>query len=83
MLFRSIFDLTDRAFRIGQIKNVLVHKFVCRGTVEDKIDRMIAAKQALAGDFLEGGAETVLTEMRDDELLRLVTLDLAAAMKEG
>jgi non-specific serine/threonine protein kinase len=74
---------TDRAFRIGQIKNVLVHKFVCRGTVEDKIDRMIAAKQALAGDFLEGGAETVLTEMRDDELLRLVTLDLAAAMKEG
>src|SRR5712671_3271628 len=74
---------TDRAFRIGQIKNVLVHKFVCRGTVEDKIDKMIAAKQALAGDFLEGGAETVLSEMRDDELLRLVTLDLAAAMKEG
>ena len=74
---------TDRAFRIGQTKNVLVHKFVCRGTVEDKIDQMITAKQALAGDFLEGGAESVLTEMRDDELLRLVTLDLAAAMKEG
>src|SRR5205809_3672838 len=37
---------TDRAFRIGQTKNVLVHKFVCRGTVEDKIDKMIAAKQA-------------------------------------
>ncbi len=44
---------TDRAFRIGQTKNVLVHKFVCRGTVEDKIDKMIESKQQLAGDFLE------------------------------
>ncbi len=74
---------TDRAFRIGQTKNVLVHKFVCRGTVEDKIDRMIEAKQQLAGDFLGSGADTVLTEMADDDLLKLVTLDLAAAMKEG
>jgi SNF2 family DNA or RNA helicase len=74
---------TDRAFRIGQTKNVLVHKFVCRGTVEDKIDRMIEEKQKLAGDFLSGGAETVLTEMKNDELLRLVTLDLGAAMKEA
>lgn len=74
---------TDRAFRIGQIKNVLVHKFVCRGTVEDKIDGMIEAKQQLAGDFLDGGAETVLTEMANDELLKLVSLDLAAAMKES
>jgi superfamily II DNA or RNA helicase len=74
---------TDRAFRIGQTKNVLVHKFVCRGTVEDRIDRMIEAKQQLAGDLLGGGAETILTEMKDDELLRLVTLDLAAAMKES
>ena len=74
---------TDRAFRIGQTKNVLVHKFVCRGTVEDKIDKMIEAKQQLAGDFLSGGAETVLTEMKDDELLKLVRLDLAAAMNEG
>ena len=74
---------TDRAFRIGQTKNVLVHKFVCRGTVEEKIDQMIEAKQQLAGDFLGGGADAVLTEMKDDELLKLVTLDLAAAMKEG
>jgi non-specific serine/threonine protein kinase len=74
---------TDRAFRIGQTKNVLVHKFVCRGTVEDKIDRMIEAKQQLAGDFLSGGADVVLTEMKNDELLRLVALDLGAAMKEG
>jgi non-specific serine/threonine protein kinase len=74
---------TDRAFRIGQTKNVLVHKFVCRGTVEDKIDGMIEAKQQLAGEFLSGGAETVLTEMKDDELLKLVSLDLTTAMKEG
>ncbi len=74
---------TDRAFRIGQTKNVLVHKFVCRGTVEDKIDKMIEAKRQLAGDFLGVGAEAVLTEMQDDELLRLVTLDLAAATKEN
>lgn len=74
---------TDRAFRIGQTKNVLVHKFVCRGTVEDKIDRMIEAKQQLAGDFLGSGADMMLTEMKDDELMKLVTLDLAAAMKEG
>jgi non-specific serine/threonine protein kinase len=74
---------TDRAFRIGQTKNVLVHKFVCRGTVEEKIDQMIEAKRQLAGDFLGAGAETILTEMKNDELLKLVTLDLAAAIKEG
>ena len=74
---------TDRAFRIGQNKNVLVHKFICRGTVEDKIDQMIESKQQLAGDFLSGGADMVLTEMKDDELLSLVSLDLAAAMQEG
>jgi non-specific serine/threonine protein kinase len=74
---------TDRAFRIGQTKNVLVHKFVCRGTVEEKIDRMIEDKRQLAGDFLSVGAEATLTEMKNDELIRLVALDLAAAMKEG
>jgi non-specific serine/threonine protein kinase len=74
---------TDRAFRIGQTRNVLVHKFVCRGTVEEKIDQMIESKQSLAGDFLEGGADMALTEMDDAALLKLVALDLAAAMKEG
>jgi SNF2 family DNA or RNA helicase len=73
---------TDRAFRIGQKKNVLVHKFICRGTVEDKIDKMIDSKQQLAGDFFTGGADMVLTEMKDEELLRLVALDLSAALKE-
>jgi superfamily II DNA or RNA helicase len=74
---------TDRAFRIGQNKNVLVHKFICRGTVEDKIDQLIEQKQQLAGDLLGGGSEMVLTEMKDEDLLKLVALDLSAASKEG
>jgi superfamily II DNA or RNA helicase len=74
---------TDRAFRIGQTKNVLVHKFICRGTVEDKIDQLIESKKQLAGDLLGGGSDMVLTEMKDEELLKLVALDLSAAMKEG
>ena len=74
---------TDRAFRIGQTRNVLVHKFVCQGTVEDKIDQMIESKKQLAGDFLEGGADIQLTELKDEELLKLVALDLGAALKEG
>jgi non-specific serine/threonine protein kinase len=74
---------TDRAYRIGQNKNVLVHKFVCQGTVEEKIDAMIESKRQIAQDMLEGGGELLLTEMKDDELLKLVALDLNAALKEA
>ena len=70
---------TDRAFRIGQHRNVLVHKFVCRGTVEEKIDSLIEEKKQLAADLLDGGAEKLLTEMSDDDLIRLVALDLDRA----
>lgn len=73
---------TDRAFRIGQTRNVLVHKFVCRGTVEEKIDQIIDSKRQLSQDLLEGGGEMLLTEMRDDELLKLVALDLRTASEE-
>ena len=73
---------TDRAFRIGQKKNVLVHKFVCRGTVEEKIDQLIESKRQISKDLLEGGAELLLTEMKDEELLKLVALDINAALKE-
>jgi hypothetical protein len=73
---------TDRAFRIGQTKNVLVHKFVCRGTVEEKIDELIESKKQLSKDLIEGGGELLLTEMKDDELLKLVSLDINAALKE-
>ncbi|MBV6434647.1 MAG: RNA polymerase-associated protein RapA [Bryobacteraceae bacterium] len=74
---------TDRAFRIGQTRSVLVHKFVCRGTVEEKIDELIESKKQLSRDLLEGGANLLLTEMKDDELLRLVALDLNKALKEA
>ena len=74
---------TDRAFRIGQNKNVLVHKFVCRGTVEEKIDQMIESKRQLSKDLIEGGAELLLTELQDEDLLKLVALDLNAALKEA
>ena len=73
---------TDRAFRIGQKKNVLVHTFVCRGTVEEKIDALIEAKKSLSDDVLAGSGEITVTEMKDDELLKLVALDLSTAMKE-
>ena len=73
---------TDRAFRIGQTKNVLVHKFVCRGTVEEKIDLLIESKRQLSQELLEGGADLLLTEMKDDELLKLVALDIKKALAE-
>jgi SNF2 family DNA or RNA helicase len=73
---------TDRAFRIGQKRNVLVHKFVCRGTVEERIDALIDSKRGVSDELLSGGGEINLTEMPDTELLRLVALDLNTAMKD-
>ena len=73
---------SDRAFRIGQTRNVLVHKFVCRGTLEEKIDALIESKRQLTRELFEGGAEQLLTEMDDDELLKLVALDHRHAMLE-
>jgi non-specific serine/threonine protein kinase len=70
---------TDRAFRIGQKRNVLVHKSVCRGTIEERIDRVIEEKQSLSTELLEGGGERLLTELNNDELLQFVALDLARA----
>lgn len=69
----------DRAFRIGQRKNVLVHKFVCQGTIEEKIDALINEKKALADDLLQGGADRLLTEMDNEALLDLVSLDIERA----
>ena len=70
---------TDRAYRIGQNKNVLVHKFVCRGTLEERIDKLITEKRAMADAVLSEGGEVALTEMGDDELLKFVALDLRTA----
>ncbi len=74
---------TDRAYRIGQKKNVLVHKFICQGTIEEKIDSMINQKKALANDLLQGGGEALLTEMSNDELMKVVSLDIHKAMGDG
>ena len=71
---------TDRAFRIGQHKNVLVHKFVCRGTIEEKINHMITGKIELANGILKGDGEPLLTELDDEKLLDLVSLDIEKAV---
>lgn len=73
---------TDRAFRIGQKKNVMVHKFTCRGTVEERIHALISGKIALAEDILGEGGERLMTEMSNSELLRFVSLDINAATEE-
>jgi non-specific serine/threonine protein kinase len=74
---------TDRAYRIGQHRNVLVHKLVCRGTVEERIDRLIEGKQSLARGLLESGGEALLTEMSNEELMAMVALDLDRAIAEA
>ena len=73
---------TDRVFRIGQKRNVMVHKFTCRGTVEERIHELIADKTSLAEDILGQGGERLLTEMNNAELLRFVALDIKASAGE-
>ena len=65
---------TDRAFRIGQKRNVVVHKFVAQGTIEERIDRMIEEKMKLARDVVPEGAEVLLTEMDDRKLMEMFRL---------
>lgn len=67
---------TDRAYRIGQTERVMVHKLVCRGTIEEKIDAMIEGKKELAESVIGGGAEKWLTELNNDELLQMLRLDV-------
>jgi superfamily II DNA or RNA helicase len=71
---------TDRAYRIGQKRNVLVHRFIVRGTVEERIDALIRSKRALADQLFEGGDEIKLTELSNAELIELVSLDLPRAL---
>lgn len=73
---------TDRAFRIGQKRNVLVHKFICKGTLEEKIDALIESKRALSQELLEGSDTAWLTELATDELLNMVALDVNSALSE-
>ena len=66
---------TDRAFRIGQDKNVMVHKLVCEGTIEEKIDQMIESKKELAENVIGSGAEKWITELGNEELMSMLRLD--------
>ena len=66
---------TDRAFRIGQEKNVMVHKLVCQGTIEEKIDAMIESKRALAENVIGSDSGKWITELSNDELMTLLRLD--------
>ncbi len=66
---------TDRAFRIGQTKDVLVHKLVSTGTIEEKIDAMINSKKQLAENVIGAGGENWITEMNDREILSLMKLE--------
>ena len=66
----------DRAFRIGQKRSVIVHKFVCKGTVEERIDDMIESKIELSRKLLSSGAESWITEMSNDQIREMFTLTL-------
>ncbi|WP_045740640.1 DEAD/DEAH box helicase [Actinoplanes rectilineatus] len=68
---------TDRAFRIGQSRNVQVRKFICTGTLEEKIDQMIERKKALASSVV-GTGEDWITDLNTDQLRELFSLDPAA-----
>ena len=71
---------TDRAFRIGQQRNVLVHKLIATGTIEQRIDALIEEKRGLAEQLLSDEDEVKLTELPDEELLDMVRLDAERAM---
>ncbi len=73
---------TDRAFRIGQTKNVQVHKFVTTGTLEERINDMINSKKELAEQVV-GAGEQWLTELDTDQLRNLLLLDRDAVIDES
>jgi SNF2 family DNA or RNA helicase len=72
---------TDRAFRIGQTRNVQVHKFVCSGTLEEKIHDMLESKKALSEQVV-GTGEGWLTELDTDQLRNLLLLDRQAVIED-
>ena len=69
---------TDRVFRIGQTRNVQVHKFICAGTLEEKIDEMIEIKKEVA-EKVVGAGEGWLTELSNDDLREVLALSKEAA----
>jgi hypothetical protein len=73
---------TDRAYRIGQKKNILVHKFICKGTIEEKINDLITSKQALSQEILSESDNVAFTELSNEELIKIVSLDLHHILME-
>jgi non-specific serine/threonine protein kinase len=67
---------TDRAFRIGQQKGVMVHKFVTQGTIEEKIDRLIQDKLQLSQEIIASSGETWIGDLDNHDLMELLTLNL-------
>jgi len=72
---------TDRVFRIGQIRNVQVHKFVCTGTLEERVHELIESKKALSEQIV-GAGENWLTEFDTDQLRNLLLLDRTAVIDD-
>jgi len=72
---------TDRAFRIGQLQNVQVHKLIVSGTLEEKIDELITSKEEIANQVISGG-ETILSELSDKDFRALITLSQSAIGEE-
>ena len=66
---------TDRAFRIGQTKDVMVHKLVSQGTIEEKIDAVINSKRELAENVIGSGGEKWITDLSNEELFSLLRLE--------
>ncbi|MBF0201502.1 MAG: DEAD/DEAH box helicase [Desulfamplus sp.] len=67
---------TDRAFRIGQKKNVLVHKFITTGTIEEKIDKIIEEKKDISDKVVSSSGEALITEMDNEDIMELFKLSL-------
>ena len=74
---------TDRAWRIGQSRTVFVHKLVCEGTVEEKIDALINDKRSLANAVVGTTGEAWLSELSTDALRDLVVLDHSRASRSA
>ena len=72
---------TDRAYRVGQTRNVQVHKLICTGTVEEKIDEILESKRDLA-DQVVGDGESWITELDDTELRELFSLGSSIAIDD-
>ena len=71
---------TDRAYRIGQHKNVFVHKFVASGTLEERIDQLIEDKKRLSSTII-GSDESWLTELDNDTFKQLIALQRSAVLE--